>query len=245
MCGQSVPMKSWAEDDKPREKLLQKGVAALSTNELLAILLRSGKVGESVLSISRRILADCGNELNNLARLSIHELIKKYDGIGVAKAAAIVVAMEMGRRRMQEEVLQSAIISSSRQAYNFFSPLLKDLEHEEFWVVFLSRANRILGNECLSSGGMTSTITDLRMLFRRALEMKACALIVAHNHPSTLASPSPHDQVITEKIRSAGEFLDITLHDHLIIAGDNYYSFADEGTLRIRESVKIKEWLSD
>ena len=126
-----------------------------------------------------------------------------------------------------------------------FSPLLKDLEHEEFWVVFLSRANRILGNECLSSGGMTSTITDLRMLFRRALEMKACALIVAHNHPSTLASPSPHDQVITEKIRSAGEFLDITLHDHLIIAGDNYYSFADEGTLRIRESVKIKERLSD
>lgn len=245
MCGQSVPMKSWAEDDKPREKLLQKGVAALSTNELLAILLRSGKVGESVLSISRRILADCGNELNNLARLSIHELIKKYDGIGVAKAAAIVVAMEMGRRRMQEEVLQSAIISSSKQAYDFFAPLLKDLEHEEFWVVFLSRANRILGNECLSSGGMTSTITDLRMLFRRALEMKACALIVAHNHPSTLASPSPHDQVITEKIRSAGEFLDITLHDHLIIAGDNYYSFADEGTLRVRESVKIKERLSD
>lgn len=239
MCGQSLPMNFWAQDDKPREKLLQKGVAALSTNELLAILLRSGKVGESVLEISRRILADCGNELGNLARLSVHELVKKYNGIGIAKAAAIVVAMEIGRRRMQEKVLQASVISSSGQAYSYFAPLLKDLEHEEFWVLFLNRANRILGSECLSSGGMTSTVIDVRVLFRKALEIKACALIVAHNHPSLSAFPSQHDRVITEKIRSAGELLDIVLHDHLIIAGDNYYSFVDEGILSIRKSVKI------
>ncbi len=234
MCGQSIPMSSWAKDDKPREKLLQKGVSALSTNELLAILLRSGKVGESVLELSRRILADCGNELNNLARLGIHELVKKYNGIGVAKAAAIVVAMEMGRRRMQEKAGEAPVISSSGQAYSYFAPLLRDLEHEEFWVVFLNRANRILGSECLSSGGMNSTVIDVRLLFRRALEIKASALIVAHNHPSASASPSGQDRAITEKIRSSGALLDIVLHDHLIIAGNDYYSFVDEGILNPR-----------
>lgn len=239
MCGQSIPMSSWAKDDKPREKLLQKGVSALSTNELLAILLRSGKVGESVLELSRRILADCGNELNNLARLGIYELVKKYKGIGVAKAAAIVVAMEIGRRRMQEKAVQTPVISSSGQAYAYFAPLLKDLEHEEFWVIFLNRANRILGSECLSSGGMSSTVIDVRLLFRKALEIKASALIVAHNHPSTSVSPSEQDCAITEKIRSSGDLLDIVLHDHLIIAGDSYYSFVDEGTLNRRRNVKL------
>lgn len=240
MCGQSIPMSSWAEDDKPREKLLQKGVSALSTNELLAILLRSGRVGESVLELSRRILADCGNELNKLARLSIHELVKKYNGIGVAKAAAIVVAMEMGRRRMQEEVVLASVISSSGQAYSYFAPLLKDLEHEEFWGLFLNRAGRILGCECLSSGGMSSTVIDVRLLFRKALEIKASALIVAHNHPSMSVAPSEHDRAITEKIRSSGELLDIVLYDHLIIAGDNYYSFVDEGILNLWKNVKPK-----
>lgn len=238
MCGQSLPMNSWAKDDKPREKLLQKGVAALSTNELLAILLRSGKVGESVLDLSRRILADCGNELNNLARLNVHELVKKYKGIGLAKAAAIVVAMEMGRRRMHEKVFVAPVISSSALAYAYLAPFLRDLEHEEFWGLFLNRANRVLGSERLSSGGMASTVIDVRVLFRRALEMKACALIIAHNHPSSSLSPSVHDRSVTEKIRSAGNLLDIVLHDHLIIGGDSYYSFVDEGILSEKQYVK-------
>lgn len=238
MCGQYVPMKSWAKDDKPREKLLQKGVAALSTNELLAIILRSGNVGESVLELSRRILSDYGNELNNLAKVNIRELVKKYKGVGVAKAAAIVVAIEIGRRRMQEKVSLTRAICSSAEAYAYISPLLKDLEHEEFWVLFLNRANRMLGSERLSVGGMASTVIDVRVLFRKALEMKASALIIAHNHPGSSLYPSEHDLSVTEKIRSAGNLLDILLHDHLIIAGDKYYSFVDEGILCMRHRVK-------
>lgn len=238
MCGQYIPMKSWAKDDKPREKLLQKGVASLSTNELLAIILRSGNIGESVLELSRRILSDCGNELNNLAKMSVRELVKKYKGIGVAKAAAIIVAMEIGRRRMQEEVVLTRAISSSAEAYAYIAPILRDLEHEEFWVLFLNRANRILGSECLSVGGMVSTVIDIRVLFRKALEMKATALIVAHNHPGSSLYPSEHDRSVTESIRSAGNLLDIVLHDHLIIAGNNYYSFVDEGILNKLSHVK-------
>lgn len=238
MREQAIPMRAWAEDDKPRERLLQKGVSALSTNELLAILLRSGRAGESVSELSRRILSDCGNELSGLAKLGVHELMKKYKGIGVAKAAAVVVAMEIGRRRAYEKVAAAPVIASSAQAYAYLAPLLGDLDHEEFWVVFLNRANHVLGSERLFAGGLAGTVTDVRVLFRRALEMKAGALIVAHNHPGTSLLPSEQDRAVTENIRAAGNLLDILLYDHLIIAGNNYYSFADEGILSVSRHVK-------
>ncbi|WP_251623548.1 RadC family protein [Odoribacter lunatus] len=231
MCGQNLPMKSWAEDDKPREKLLRNGVTALSTYELLAIILRSGNVGESVSDLAHRILSDCGNELNNLARLSVQELVQKYKGIGVAKATSIVVAMEIGRRRAREKIVLTPLITSSADVYAYMAPLLRDLDHEEFWVLFLNRSNRILGCERLSSGGMASTVIDVRVLFRKALEMKALALVVVHNHPSASLQPSRNDRAVTEKIKNVGNMLEIALHDHVIIAGDKYYSFVDEGIL--------------
>lgn len=238
MCGQYIPFKSWAKDDKPREKLMQKGVSALSTNELLAIILRSGLPGESVLELSRRIMSDCHDKLSELSNLSVRDFVKKYRGVGVAKAAGIVVALELGRRRIQERIVLSRSVCSSAEAYAYIAPVLKDLQHEEFWVIFLNRANRVLGSECLSVGGMASTVIDVRILFQKALEIRASALIIAHNHPGASLYPSEHDRAITEKIKAAGKLLDIVLHDHLIIAGDGYYSFVDEEILTPASTVK-------
>lgn len=239
MDGQYISIKDWAEDEKPREKLVKKGVGMLSTNELLAIILLSGRVGESALDLARRILSDCNNDLNLLARQSVKELKKKYKGVGIAKAAGIVVAMELGRRRAISAVDIGRSLCSSTEVYAYISPLLKDLDHEEFWVIYLNRSNRILGNEKLSSGGMTGTVIDIRILFRKALEMKACAIIIAHNHPSGSLIPSEYDKMVTAKIREAGKLLDIALHDHLVIGGDSYLSFVDENLMdRLKKEVK-------
>lgn len=225
-------MKSWAEDERPREKLLQKGVAALSLSELFAILLRSGVGGESALDLARRILADNNNDLNELACRGVRELVNRYKGVGVAKAAAIVAAMEIGRRRKPMEQERKSVIRFSKDAFLYIHSFIADLEHEEFWVIYLSHGNRIKGCECMSSGGMDGTVIDVRMLFRNALDVKATNIIIAHNHPGGSLIPSSYDEMITRKIYEGGNLLDIKLYDHIIVGGDGYYSFADEGLLK-------------
>ena len=222
MVGNYSPISSWSEDDKPREKMLLKGVAALSTNELLAILIRSGSGGESALDLSRRILTDASNDLNVLARLSVSDFMNRYKGVGMAKAASIIAAMELGRRRA---------LTTSRDLYDYLQPLIGDLDHEEFWVVTLSSACRIKSCDRLFSGGIESTIIDIRMIFRKVLESKACSIVIAHNHPSGNDRPSFHDITLTKKVQEAGRVLDITLLDHIVVCPDRYYSFADNGML--------------
>lgn len=232
MDKQYLPMKSWAEDERPREKLMKQGASALSLNELFAILLRSGVNGESAIEVARRILADHHNDLNKLARCTVRELMNRYKGVGIAKAAAVVAAIEIGRRRNVEAVSASPVIRFSKDAYQYLRPFLVDLEHEEFWVIYLTLGNRVRGCECLSSGGMDGTVIDVRMLFRKALDSKASNIIIAHNHPAGTLHPSPYDEIVTRKIFEGGNLLDIKLYDHIIVGENAYYSFADEGLLK-------------
>ena len=229
MAGNYIPISSWAEDDKPRDKMLSKGVTSLSTNELLAILLRSGSGGESALDLSRRILADANNDLNMLARLSVSDFMNRYKGVGVAKAASIIAAIELGRRRALSAAREEPTLTTSRDLYDYLQPLIGDLDHEEFWVVALSSACRIKSCDRVFSGGLESTIIDIRMVFRKVLEAKACSIVIAHNHPSGNDRPSAQDITLTRKVREAGQVLDITLLDHIIVCSDRYYSFADNG----------------
>lgn len=231
MADNYIPISSWAEDDKPREKMLSKGVASLSVNELLAILLRSGSGGESALDLARRIFADSNNDLNLLARLSVSDFMSRYKGVGMAKAASIIAAMELGRRRALSTAREEPMLTTSRDLYDYLQPLIGDLDHEEFWVMTLSSACRIKSCERLFSGGIESTIIDIRMVFRKVLESKACSIVIAHNHPSGSERPSAQDIVLTKKVREAGKVLDIVLLDHIIVCSDHYYSFADNGTL--------------
>ena len=231
MADNYIPISSWAEDDKPREKMLLKGVASLSVNELLAILLRSGSGGESALDLARRILADSNNDLNLLARLSVSDFMSRYKGVGMAKAASIIAAMELGRRRALSTVREEPMLTTSRDLYDYLQPLIGDLDHEEFWVMTLSSACRIKSCERLFSVGIESTIIDIRMVFRKVLESKACSVVIAHNHPSGNDRPSAQDIVLTKKVREAGKVLDIVLLDHIIVCPDRYYSFADSGML--------------
>ena len=224
-----LPMKSWAKDEQPREKLLQHGASALALNELFAILLRSGVGGESALELSRRLLADYHHDLNALARCGVRELMNRYKGVGMAKAATIVAAMEIGRRRKSLNETLRPIIRTSQDAYQYVKSFLADLDHEEFWVIYLNHANRILGCESLFSGGIDKTVIDVRVLFRNALERKSVNLIVAHNHPGGTLKPSLQDENITQKITKGGCLLDIKLLDHLIVSPEGYYSFVDAG----------------
>lgn len=231
MDGKYIPISSWAEDDKPREKLLSKGVSALSTNELLAILLRSGSDGESALDLARRVLSDHNNDLNVVARLGVRDFMNVYKGIGVAKAASVIAAFELGRRRGLVGKTDVMTLVSSRDIYELLQPRIGDLDHEEFWVIFLNTGCRVKSCERLFSGGMEGTLVDMRILFRKALEMKARSFVIAHNHPSGNIEPSNQDIELTRKIRKAGDTLDIILLDHLVITSHGFYSFADCGIL--------------
>ena len=226
-----LPLKSWAKEEQPREILLLRGADSLALNELFAILLRSGVGGESALDLSRKILTDYHYDLNLLARSGVREFMNRYKGVGMAKAASIVAAMEIGRRRSAVSTERTWVVRSSEDAYQYLQSHLRDLDHEEFWAIFLNRGNRIKGCECLSSGGWDKTVIDVRMLFRSALEVKAAHMIVAHNHPGETLKPSVPDEEVTRKIFAAGKLLDIQLLDHLIISSMGYYSFADEGKL--------------
>ncbi len=223
-------IKSWALDDRPREKLMIKGKSVLSDAELIAILIGSGNREESAVALSKRILLSVDNDLNSLAKLSVEELMK-FKGIGEAKAISIVTALEFGKRRQFEHKKIVSKIKSSTDVSLIMQPLIGDLQHEEFWVLFLNNSNKVLAKQQLSKGGLTATFVDVRLLYKRALELSAVGIIVCHNHPSGKLKPSSSDIDLTNKILAAGKTLDIKLLDHLIITEKAYFSFADEGIL--------------
>lgn len=227
---QSKGIKSWAEDERPREKMLHKGPAALSDAELLAILISSGTRERSALDLARDILTLAHNNLHELGRLGVLEL-QKTKGIGEARAITIAAALELGRRRQINEGLQRATISKSADAAEIVIPLLRDLNHEAFCVVYLNQANRVLRHELISSGGLTGTVADIRMILKNALLYNANKLVIAHNHPSGNLTASMADKQLTGKLKEAASYMDIKLIDHLIVAGTNYMSMADDGII--------------
>lgn len=226
----NLPLKAWAEADRPREKLLHHGKQNLSEAELLAILLASGSKNETAVSLAQRLLQSVNQNLNDLGRCSIAELTE-FKGIGQVKALTIIAALELGRRRQLTAIQDRPQIKSSEEAYHILGPMLCDLPHEEFWIILLNRANRVLGKERISTGGFTGTVVDSKIIFQKALVGKACSIILNHNHPSGNLQPSQADIKLTEKLKIAGEALDILVLDHLIIGGKGFYSFADEGLL--------------
>jgi DNA repair protein RadC len=227
---EKLTIKSWALDDRPREKLLGKGKTTLSDAELIAILIGSGNREETAVALSKRILKSVEGNINNLAKLSVKKL-SSFKGIGEAKAIAIITALELGKRRQLEIALKKPKITSSKAVFNIMQPLIGDLEHEEFWVLFLNNSNKVLAKSQMSKGGLTATVVDVRLLLKQALEMASVAIIICHNHPSGKITPSNADKELTKKIKIAGLTLDIRLLDHLIITEKCYFSFADENQL--------------
>ncbi|HRH65264.1 MAG TPA: DNA repair protein RadC [Bacteroidia bacterium] len=225
-----LSIKSWAEEDRPREKLLQKGKHTLSDAELLAILIGSGNADETAVELSRRILSHTQNSLYSLGRMNAAELMQ-FKGIGEAKAIAIIAALELARRRKESPDTAPEKIASSSDVVALFQGALGDLIHEEFWVVYLNRSNKILAKQQLSSGGMSGTVVDPRMIFKAALDHKAQAIILCHNHPSGTAKPSEADIRLTKNMVEAGKVLEISVLDHVIITQQSFYSFADEGMM--------------
>jgi DNA repair protein RadC len=224
-------IKQWAEDDRPREKMLLKGINALSDAELLAILIATGTKDESAVDLGKRILQLTQNNLNALGKLSIKDF-QKIKGIGQAKAVTIAAALELGKRRKLEEAKEEhPTITSSNAAFNYLAPKMNDLKHEEFWVLYLNRNHKIIEVKQLSSGGVAGTVVDIKMLFKHAIEILASSIVLSHNHPSGNVKPSAQDIDLTKRIVAAGKFMDILVADHLIISENNYYSFADNGEL--------------
>jgi DNA repair protein RadC len=226
----SFPIKHWSLDDRPREKLLNKGQAALSDAELLAILIGSGNSDESAVDLCKRIFSTAENNLSKLGRMTIDQLLQ-FKGIGEAKAVTIVAAMELGRRRRGEEALDNGKITSSAMVFELLQPVIGELPHEEFWILYLNNSNKVIRKIQLSKGGITGTLVDVRLVLKNALAVGATGLVLAHNHPSGTLNPSEADRQLTEKLKVAGESLDIRVLDHLIITETSYFSFADEGIL--------------
>jgi DNA repair protein RadC len=227
---QKLSIKSWAEEDRPREKLRLKGRHSLADAELIAILIGSGNATESAVELSRRILAKVDNNLQELGRLSLSDLLQ-FNGIGEAKAMSIMAALELGRRRKDSPPLKRHRIVTSRDAAAILQPMLADHQHEEFWLLFLNRNNVLLGQHTLSSGGVTGTVVDPKMIFKAALENKATSIILCHNHPSGNLKPSEEDLRLTRKVSEAGKLMEIQVVDHLIVSQHGFFSFADEGLL--------------
>lgn len=226
----SLKITEWAIEDRPREKLVRKGTSSLSDAELLAILISSGTKDKSAVDLGRELLGIANNNLNTLGKLAISDL-RKIHGIGLARAVTIAAALELGRRRKHSEVEYIPQIRSSKDVSDIFQPILSDLLHEEFWILFLNRSNKVISKMKLSQGGVSGTVTDVRMIMKHAVECLASGIIVCHNHPSGNLNPSESDSKITQKIKEAGNLMDIQLLDHLIISDKEYYSFADNGIL--------------
>lgn len=223
-------IKSWAEDDRPREKLLLKGRSALSDAELVAILIGSGSRSETAVDLSKRILASVDGNLNELGRLSVNDLTT-FKGIGEAKAISIITALELGKRRRLADGISRKKITCSSEAFEILQPIMGDLPHEEFWVIYLNNSNKVLKTACISKGGIAGTLADVRLIFKAGVENNASALVLAHNHPSGGLRPSMADKNITKKIAEAGTVMDVKVIDHLIVTENEYFSFADEGLL--------------
>lgn len=227
-------IKDLAPDDRPREKMMGKGTSALSNAELLAILIGSGSSKESAVALSQRILLECNNDLDRLARLSIRDMCKRFKGIGPAKAVSVAAALELGRRRKSSTAQKNPVLSSSSAVFEVFSPILADLPHEEIWVALLNQANRLISVHRVSQGGISSSMADVRVILKLALDNNAVAFILAHNHPSGTLRPSHSDSQLTTKVAEAARLMDIRLLDHIIVAGNQqgeYYSFADNGLI--------------
>ena len=225
-----VGIKAWAVEDRPREKLISRGLSALTDAELIAILISSGNSRESAVELSRRIMDSIHHNLNELGKLNCDEL-KKFRGIGQAKAITLIAAMELGRRRNQSEALDNGQIKGSRDAADYLRPEIGDLAYEEFWVLFLNRQNKVIDKRKLSQGGMTGTVIDVRLVLKLALEKHATSMIFCHNHPSGNLDPSEADKKITKQLKEAAAVMEIPVIDHLIVTQAGYFSFADEGLL--------------
>lgn len=225
-----LSLKEWADDDKPREKLLLKGRAALSDAELLTILIRTGTKEETALDVAKNVLALAGNDLNRLAKLSVNELTK-IKGLGYTKAITIVSALELGRRRQAETPETYPLINRASLVYDLMKPHMLDLDVEQFWVLFLNRASRLIGKQMISHGGITGTVVDVRVIFKAALEQNASSLILVHNHPSGNLKPSHQDETITKRLVATGQTMDIQVVDHVIFANTGHFSFADNGMM--------------
>lgn len=227
---QSLAITAWAEEDRPREKMLLKGRNALSDAELIAILIGSGTVGESAVALAQRILAQADGNLHELGKRSIKEL-QRFKGVGEAKAITIVAALELGRRRQLSDLRERPRIANSRDAFNIIAPLLTDLHHEEFWLLLLNRSNEVFARERLSTGGTAGTVVDIKIVLKTALDARAAAFVAVHNHPSGSLNPSAEDISLTKRLQQAGQIIDLPLLDHLIVSERGYYSFADQGQL--------------
>ena len=223
-------IKEWAEEDRPREKLALKGKSALSNAELLAILIGSGSKNETAVELSKRILLQVQNNLNELSRMQISDL-KNFNGVGEAKAISIIAAMELGKRYRSAEALERKKVTSSRDAFDAIYSYLADSQYEEFYVILLNRANKIIGIHKISEGGTSGTVVDPKRIFKLGLEHHTSSIILCHSHPSGNLKPSFADEQITKKLKTAGEMLEMNIIDHLIIGNGSYYSFADEGIL--------------
>lgn len=221
-------IKSWAEEDRPREKLLDKGRHVLTEAELIAILIGSGSKDETAVELSKRILSSVGNNLNELGKLTVQEL-NKFKGIGDAKAISIIAALELGRRRKETETIKREKILTSKDVFEIMKPSMMDLPHEEFWLLLLNRANSVIKKELISRGGVSGTVVDTKIIFKTAIMNYASSIIICHNHPSGNLKPSEADLKITKNIKEAGKIMEIPLLDHLIITENGFYSFADEG----------------
>ncbi len=226
----NLTIKQWSEDDRPREKLLMKGRHSLSDAELLAILIGSGTKDETALDLAKRILSTAGDNLGELARMGISDLMK-IRGIGPARAIQITAALEIGKRRTESDVLVKEKISCSRDAYEVLRSAMGDQPYEEFWILILNKANRVIRKCCISEGGISGTVVDPKKIFKIALDHHASSIILGHNHPSGNTQPSEADQKITRKIRDSGILLDIAVLDHIIVCDGAYFSFADEGMI--------------
>jgi len=227
---QYYPIREWAESDRPREKLLLKGKSALSDAELIAILMGSGSKNESAVDLAKRILRESNDNLIELSKLGVKDLIK-FKGVGEAKAISIIAAMELGKRRRGTEAIEKKKITSSRDVFEYFNSVFGDQTYEAFYILLLNRANRIIKEVQISEGGFSGTVADPKKIFKIALENNASSIILSHNHPSGNIQPSDADIKLTHKLKSAGEMLDLPVIDHIILGEEKYYSFADEGQL--------------
>lgn len=227
---QNLSIQKWEEEDRPREKFIAKGAAALSNAELLAILLRSGSRSDNAIDLARKILSSADNRLKTLSRLSLEDL-QKFNGVGTGKALSVLACFELFKRMEIEQTPSASQIYSSKNAAQTIAPLLKDIAHEECWVLYLNRGNKLIGKERITSGGVNATVVDVKIIIKKAIARLASAIILVHNHPSGNRMPGEHDRQQTAKLKKAVQLCEMDLLDHIIIAGDNYYSFADAGEL--------------
>lgn len=225
-----LSIKDWSESDRPREKLLQKGIQTLSDAELIAILIGSGNREVSAVELSKLILSDNKNDLNKIAKKSVQELMQ-FKGIGEAKAISILSSLELGKRREANIIEEQKKINSSKDVFQLMNAKFKDLPFEEFWVIYLNQSNKIIHKERMSQGGIAGTVVDIRLILKKAIENLASSIILCHNHPSGQLKPSQQDLDLTKKLKQASSYLDISVIDHVIVADNQFYSFADEAIL--------------